>query len=67
MFGKIKKMFLFLWKKRVFPNFKGTIKDNELSVDQINAKIRDKLKTRQNFIVLSRYETYFSFLKDLGL
>ncbi|RHZ37233.1 alpha/beta hydrolase [endosymbiont GvMRE of Glomus versiforme] len=67
MFGKIKKMFLFFWKKRVFPNSQGTIEDSELSVDQVNAKIRDKLKTRQNFIVLSRYETYFSFLKNLGL
>ncbi|RHZ36897.1 alpha/beta hydrolase [endosymbiont GvMRE of Glomus versiforme] len=67
MLGKIKKMLIFLWKKRVFPNSQGAIKDSELSVDQINTKIRDKLKTRKNFIVLSRYETYFSFLKDLGL
>ena len=60
-------MFHFLWKKRIFPHSQWTIEDSELSVNQINAKIRDKLGIRKNFIVLSRYETYFSFLQDLGL
>ena len=67
MFGKIKKLLHFLWKKRIFSHSQGTIEGSELSVDQVNAKIRDKLGTRKNFIVLSRYEIYFSFLQDLGL
>jgi len=57
----------YLFKKKFVLRAKHTIKDSEISANQINHKIKVELKINRNFIELERYENFFNFLQHLGL
>lgn len=66
MLNKIKQLIILL-RKKFFGGSPENIHHSELSVNRINAKIRSESKIKQDFVNLARYETYFAFLKKLGL
>ena len=67
MFKKIRQLVDLFKKKTSSPLKKSSIYNAEKTVEEINQKIKKKLKLKQNFIVLSRFEAYFNFLQKLGL
>ena len=67
MFKKIRQLVDLFKKKTSSPLKKSSIYNAEKTVEEINQKIKKKLKLKQNFIVLSRFEAYFNLLQKLGL
>jgi len=67
MLNKIKQLIIQLRKKILDSSSPKTIYHNELSVKRINTKIKSELKIKKDFVNLSFYESYFNFLKKLGL
>ena len=68
MWAKIKRLFLFLQKKLFTPPSLPTLSRSlQLTINQVNRKIEQRLGIQKNFILLTAYENYFAFLKRLGL
>ena len=67
MLEKIRKLFTLFKKKFYTTAQKSSIYNAEEAVAEINQKIQKKLKIKENFISLSRFENYFNLLQNLGL
>ena len=63
----IKKLIVLLKKKYYSVSQKSSIYNAKEAVEEINQKIKKKLKIKENFINLTRFENYFEFLQKLGL
>ena len=67
MIEKIKKLIVLFKKKFYSVSQKTSIYNAKEVVEEINQKIKKKLKVKENFINLTRFENYFEFLQKLGL
>ena len=67
MIEKIRKLIVLFKKKFYSVSQKSSIYNAKEVVEEINQKIKKKLKIKSNFINLARFENYFEFLQKLGL
>lgn len=67
MIKKIKKI-LGLLKRKFFVNYQYlSVDESEISIKNINNKIKNELQIKLNFVNLKEYKNYFQFLEQLGL